>query len=145
MLYVGRAAAEEVIELMDARGLDLRSHASRLLAPDLLTRSDLVLGMAREHVREAVLLQPALFTRAFTLKELIRRGAEIGPRASNETIPSWLGRAAEGRSPADFLGSAPMDDIADPMGRRFGVFKKTAVEIEALTGELVDLLWPVGR
>ena len=29
------------------------------------------------------------------------------------------------------------------MGRRFAVFKRTAIEIEGLTTALVGLLWPV--
>ena len=144
LLDMGRPAADEVIELMDARGVDVRTHASRPMTIEILTSADLLLGMAREHVREAVLLQPSLFSRAFTLKELVRRGSAIGPRASNETVRSWLGRAGEDRSPSEILGSSSVDDIADPMGRRFGVFKKTAIEIEELTTELVELLWPPG-
>jgi len=144
LLDIGRAAADEVVELMRARGVDVGQHASRLLTPDVLTNADLVLGMAREHVREAVLLQPSLFSRTFTLKELVRRGSAIGRRATNETVASWLGRVAEDRAPTEILGSSELDDIADPIGRRFGVFKKTAVEIDELTTELVELLWPPG-
>lgn len=148
LLYDGRPAAEEVIELMDARSLDVRPHESRKMTAAMLAGSDLIIGMAREHVREAALLQPARFPQTFTLKELVRRGGAIGPRPAHESVEAWLERASAGRRPTDYLGSSESDDIADPMGRRFGVFKKSAVEIETLTASLVDLLWnpaAVGR
>jgi protein-tyrosine phosphatase len=139
----GLAAAEEVIELMDKRGLDLELHRSRLLTPEMLASTDLVLGMTRDHVREAALLDFDCFSRSFTLKEVVRRGQAIGPRHRDEPIESWIKRASDGREPRDYL-FADDDDIEDPIGRRFSFFKKTAAEIEGLTTSLVALLWPLG-
>jgi protein-tyrosine phosphatase len=138
----GMAAAPPIIELLVGRGLDARPHRSRLLHTGLLDGVDLVLGMAREHVREVVLTDPAAMDRSFTLKELVRRGRAIGPRPADEALAAWLVRAAEGRRPADILGASEADDIADPIGRRFSVFQRVAAEIERLTADLVDLAWP---
>jgi len=138
----GMAAAEEVVEIMDKRGIHVEAHRSRKLSPDLLASADLIIGMTRDHVREGALLDFDCFARSFTLKELVRRGTAIGMRRHDETIESWLKRAAEGREPRDYL-FAEDDDIDDPMGRRFAVFKRTATEIEGLTTALVDLAWPL--
>jgi hypothetical protein len=81
-----------------------------------LQRADLVLGMERAHVRHSVLLEPEAWPRAFTLKELVRRGAELGPRPPVESPGAWLARAHEGRDRPDLLGDSPLDDVADPYG-----------------------------
>lgn len=140
----GLAAAEEVVELMGKRGIDVQAHRSRRMSPDMLASADLVLGMTRDHVREAALLDFDCFSRSFTLKEIVRRGSAIGPRHPDEPVESWLKRVGEGREPRDYL-FAEDDDIEDPIGRRFAVFKRTAAEIEALTTDLVALAWPSAR
>ena len=138
----GLAAAEEVVELMDKRGLDVERHRSRVISPEMLASSDLILGMTRDHVREAALLDFDCFARSFTLKEIVRRGGAIGPRHRDEPVDAWIKRVAEGREPRDYL-FADDDDIEDPIGRRFSFFKKTATEIEGLTTALTGLLWPL--
>jgi protein-tyrosine phosphatase len=137
----GMAAAEEVVEILGKRGLDVELHRSRRLTPGLLTSADLIVGMTRDHVREAALMDFDCFARAFTLKEIVRRGQAVGPRRRDEGLDTWLKRVGEGREPRDYL-FAEDDDIEDPMGRRFSVFKKAAVEIETLTTSLADLLAP---
>jgi len=139
----GEPAADEVLELLRARGLDGSAHRSRLLDADLLADADLVLAMARRHVRDATLADPAAFPRTFTLKELVRRGDAAGPRASDEDLAAWLERVGDGRQPTRLLGDSPADDVADPVGRRFGVFKKVARELDEQLDRLVDLAWPL--
>jgi protein-tyrosine phosphatase len=139
----GMAAAPEIVELLDEWGADGRSHQSRALTPAVVAGADLVLGMAREHVREAVLLEPDLFPRAFTLKELVRRATAVGPRPAGEPLADWLGRAGAGRRPADTLGSSRDDDIADPIGRRRAVFRQVGAEIHELVEVLAAQAWPV--
>ncbi len=138
----GLAAAEEVVEIMDKRGIDVERHRSRLMTPDMLVSADLILGMTRDHVREAALLDFDCFARSFTLKELVRRGGAVGPRHRDEPVAAWIKRASDGREPRDYL-FADDDDIEDPIGRRFSFFKRTATEIEDLTTALVGLLWPI--
>jgi protein-tyrosine phosphatase len=135
-------AAEEVLELMGNRKLDVSAHRSRILQPDDVARADLVLGMARMHVREAVLLDHDVLWRAFTLKELVRLAAEQGARPREVGFDEWLAKLGAGRSPSNYLSPSDEDDIEDPMGRRFGVFKKVANEIDELVTQLVDLAFP---
>ena len=70
--------------------------------------------MERRHVREVVVLDQRAWSRAFTLKELVRRASEVGPRASEESLAEWLQRVNAGRRPADLLGQSRDDDVADP-------------------------------
>src|SRR5689334_22069461 len=70
LLFDGKPATDHGLAVMADRGLDTSGHRSRKLRPDLLAGADLVIGMARSHVREAVALAgPDLLRRAFTLKE----------------------------------------------------------------------------
>lgn len=141
-LTVDRPAEPAVVELMAARGLDVSGHRSRLLEPSMVDDADIVIGMARQHVREAAMLAPDGFAKTFSLKELVRRGERAGPRLPDEDVPSWLMRVGERRTPAGLLGESPDDDVLDPIGRRFKVFKQVDAEIDDLARRLSALLAP---
>ena len=140
---VGEPASANGVDVLAERGIDLSAHRSRILDRQLLEGSDLALAMSREHLREAVLAQPDIWPRAFTLKELVRRGEMIGPRAPGESIDAWLARAHAGRNRADLLGSSSADDVEDPIGLSRSAYEKTANELSDLVDRLVDLLWPL--
>ena len=137
----GAPPPAEVVAAMASYGLDVSGHRSYRVAGEDLARSDLVLAMAREHLRDAVVAVPAAWPRAFTLRELVRRGADIGRRRPGETLPGWLARAHEGRSRMALLGDSPADDIADPMGGSPGEYAQTAAELQILSRRLADLGW----
>jgi protein-tyrosine phosphatase len=140
--FEGRGAEPFAVDAMARRGLDLRGFSSSIVSSGVLSGADLVLGMAREHVREAVVLQPDVFDRIFTLKELARLGAEAGGPQPGEHFPSFVERVGAGRPMAAHLGSSRADDIDDPMGRSSAHFEATAVEIEQQVDHLVELLAP---
>src|SRR5947209_10327022 len=77
---VGEPASANGVDVLAERGIDLSSHRSRIIDRQLLEGADLTVAMSREHLREAVLTLPDAWPRAFTLKELVRRGETIGPR-----------------------------------------------------------------
>ena len=137
----GQPATDPAVDTMAARGLDITGHRSRRISPELLGGPDLILGMAREHVREVVVLRPDLYPRTFTLKELVRRGGEVGPRGPGQSIEAWLQAVHHGRSPTQLMGASPNDDVADPIGRGTPVYEATALELVDLVDQLVDLLW----
>jgi protein-tyrosine phosphatase len=139
---VGEPASANGVDVLAERGLDLSAHRSRILDGELLESTDLALAMSREHLREAVLALPDIWPRAFTLKELVRRGETIGRRAPGESIEAWLARAHSGRNRVDLLGSSSDDDVDDPMGLSRSAYEKTADELADLVDRLVDLLWP---
>jgi protein-tyrosine phosphatase len=140
LLSDGRPATEPGVAVMAERGIDTSTHRSRRLRPDIAREADLVVGMARSHVREAVAAVPDLWGRAFTLKEIVRRGELIGGRARDEPIEAWLARLHAGRRLRDLLGESAEDDVADPIGGPLRAYERTAVELDDLTERLVRLL-----
>jgi protein-tyrosine phosphatase len=138
----GRPPPPEVVSVMAARGVDVTGHRSRVVTADDLAAADLILGLAREHVRHAAVLRPAAWPRAFTIRELARRGQQAGPRAPGEPLAAWLTRAADGRGRSELLGSRPADDVADPLGGPLRGYQATAALLDQLTRDLVGLGWP---
>jgi protein-tyrosine phosphatase len=140
-LQEGLPASDQAIEVLARRGIDLSDHRSRVTTPALLGEADLVVAMARRHVREASLVDPTAFPRTFTLKELVRRASEEGSVTGAASVADWCDAMGEGRTQVQLLGDSSKDDIADPVGRPVRVFKKTAAELD----ELLDGLWEALR
>lgn len=115
-------------------------HRSRKLSSSTVRGADLVLGMAREHLREVVVLEPGAWGRTFTLKEFVRQGEVVGPRLENQDLGAWLAAVAGGRTRQSQLGSSTEDDVADPIGGTPAMFEETAREIDLLCQRLVALL-----
>ena len=131
----------EVLSALAGYGLDPVAHRGRGLSQGDLASADLVLAMAREHLRYAVVAMPDVWPRAFTLKELVRRGQKIGPRLAGEPLAGWLGRAHHGRDRAALLGESPDDDVADPTGNAPQHYIAIAAQLDHLLGRLVELAW----
>jgi protein-tyrosine phosphatase len=142
LLESGRRPPPEVLTVMAARGIDVGRHRSRRVTADDLEAADLILGLAREHVRHAVVLAPESWPRAFTLRELLRRGARAGARVPGEPLGSWLARAASDRGRRDLLGGGAGDDVPDPYGGPLAGYRATASLLDGLTGDLAGLAWP---
>jgi protein-tyrosine-phosphatase len=144
-LYDGGApATAHGIEVMADRGLDLTEHRSRQVAADMLDQADLVIAMAREHLREAVVLRPEALPKTFTLKELARGARAVGDRAPEEPLDAWLARIDATRSQGALLGVGHDDDldVADPVGRGRGDYEATADLLDDLLGTVVDHAFP---
>ena len=149
LLDGGLRPPAEVVAVMRARDIDVAGHRSRRVTADDLAAADLILGLAREHARHAAVLLPECWPRTFTLRELLRRGLEAGPRTPGEPVADWLGRASRDRSRRDLLGSASADDVPDPYGGPLAGYQATASLLDKLTCELValsrpELAWPAG-
>jgi protein-tyrosine phosphatase len=136
----GAPATPDAVAVMADRGIDISGHVSRTIEPGLVRSTPLVIGMTRRHVREAVVSHGADIERTFTLKELVRRGDEVGPRRPDETVFDWLARVGARRRTAELMGDDHDDDIADPVGRPRADYEETADELEALLGRLARLL-----
>ena len=138
----GVPASAGSVRAMAARGHDLGAHVSRTLEPDVLDRADIIVTMARRHLRSAVAMQPQAFGRTFTLKELVRRGAAVGRRRPDEPFAAWLARLHDGRTASALLGDDPADDVADPIGGPDHLYAATATELEQLVDAFVELAFP---
>ena len=137
----GRPPPAEVLSALAAFGLDAAAHRSCALSAGDLAGSDLVLAMARAHLRYAIVALPGAWPHAFTLKELVRRGQQIGPRRSGEPLAGWLGRAHRGRGRSALLGDSEDDDMADPTGGPPQQYIATAAQLDHLLARLVELAW----
>jgi protein-tyrosine phosphatase len=140
MLFDGKPATDHGQAVMADRGIDTSGHRSRRLRPELVAGPDVVIGMARSHVREAVAMAPDVWKRAFTLKEIVRRAEERGGRAAGEPLEDWLARLHAGRRLPDLLGDSDADDVADPIGGPRRSYERTAEELDDLTVRLARLL-----
>jgi low molecular weight protein-tyrosine phosphatase len=141
MLTDGDPALPEVVAVMAGYGLDVERHRSHVACAADLAAAGLVLGMAREHVRYAIVTAPQAWPRAFTLKELVRLGEQIGPRPPAEPFAGWLSRAHAGRKRAALLGDSPDDDVADPVGGPLRRYAETAAILDRLVSRLTELGW----
>lgn len=141
ILRPGQRASEHGVDILRGRGLDMTAHRSQSMSRDLLRNFDLILAMAREHVREAVVLDPSLWPRTFTLKELVRRGEAVGPRPAGEPLADWLARVGQGRRIAELTGASPADDVADPYGGPRPAYERMATELDDLLDRLVSLVF----
>jgi protein-tyrosine-phosphatase len=130
------------LKALARKGMELRSHHPARVTRDLLIGADVVLGMASEHVGSVVRVEPSVWPKAFTLKEVVRRGEEVGPRRHDESLPAWLSRVHAGRTTNDIRAFSPRDDITDPGGQPTSAFEAMADEIRDWVDRLIFLLWP---
>jgi low molecular weight protein-tyrosine phosphatase len=135
----------EVISVMARYGIDIASHRSSIACAADFGRASLVLAMARDNLRHAVITEPGAWQRAFTLKELVRRGERIGPRPPGQPFCQWLSRAHAGRERLSLLGDSAGDDVADPSGGRLRAYADTASLLDRLITRLAELGWAHAR
>lgn len=140
VLEDGMIPPADALAVMADLGLDTTAHRSRRVNRSMLADADLILGMARAHVQEAVELAPAVFPKSFTLKEFVRRAEAVGPRSPGQPFDEWVAKVHAGRSRMDLLGHSA-DDVADPIGLSRRVYERTADEIHRLVSRLVELGW----
>lgn len=140
LLRGGSCATDLAIRVTAERGIDITGHRSRTIDPQIVRAAPLVIGMTRQHVREVCVGYGGSIQRTFTLKELVRRGERVGPRAAGETVSGWLARVGAGRQAADLMGDDQDDDVADPAGGPRSGYERTVAELEDLVARLVQLL-----
>jgi protein-tyrosine phosphatase len=141
MLRDGDPPLPEVISVMAGYGIDITGHHSRVARADDLARASLVLAMARDNLRYAVVTEPGAWPRAFTLRELNRRGERVGPRPPGEPFSGWLSRVHAGRERAALLGDSADDDVPDPAGGPLRAYTDVAGLLDRSLTRLAELGW----
>jgi len=141
MIGCGAPPQPEVVSLMASYGIEIGSHRSRIASAADLACASLVLAMARDSLRYAVITEPQAWPRTFTLKEIIRRGEQIGPRRHGEPFADWISRAHAGRERKWLLGDSAEDDVADPAGGSLRAYADAAAVLDRLVTRLVELAW----
>ena len=107
LLGAGQPPPAEVVTVLADRGLHVAGYRSRQLAAADLAAADLVLGLSREHVRHCAVLRPDAWPRTFTLRELVRRGAQAKPAMAGRADGRLAGARRRWPGPRDLLGRAP--------------------------------------
>jgi protein-tyrosine phosphatase len=141
MLRGGDPPLPEVISVMAGYGIDITGHRSRVACAADLDRASLVLAMARDNLRYAVVTEPGAWPRAFTLRELIRRGEQVGPRPPGEPFSGWLSRVHAGRERTALLGDSADDDVPDPAGGPLSAYADVAGLLDRSLTRLAELGW----
>jgi len=144
VLAGGRPLDPVAVEVLAKHGLDAGSSVSRQLRVGEVRDADLILCLERRHLREVIVLDRDALPRAFTVRELVRRGEAIGPRTPGTTVGEYLAELGAGREPADLTRDSPDDDIADPTGGPIAGYEHTARWIDGLVHRAVGLLFPPG-
>jgi protein-tyrosine phosphatase len=119
--------------------VDIGAHSPRRVAADniVVDGADLVIGLAREHLREIVSIEPRAWERTFTLKELAR-GVVRHQSALSVEPRRWKEHLGGSRSVYDLLGDDERDDIPDPYGRSLAAHRNVATEMDRLLGVVVE-------
>jgi protein-tyrosine-phosphatase len=112
------------------------------LTAQLAAGADLILTATAEHRRAVVLTSPGAMKRSFTLLEWARLAPLLGglptePAEFRATLPKRVA-AARGTLQPNPTG----DDIADPIGQRYEVFRDTGDTIAAAVVAAIGPLSP---
>ncbi len=145
----GQRPPAPVVQVLQARGLDVTGHKSVALNPQLLSEADLVLGMADQHVYAAAHLAPEAWPYTFTLKELVRCDQVMPRRRRDEPLQDLLALVHHARSQpqarsatnAASLGGGLGDYVADASEYSYEACARVAEELERLIDRLVAFLW----
>ena len=142
LLEDGRPATTTGLESGIAMGVDLTSHRSRRLSEAMIRSADLIVTMARHHLRDVIVRERAAMSKAFTLKELVRRAEAARSRPPDVDLADWIAGLAAGRRREDLLDASTDDDVADPIGQARPVYDRMGAEVDDLLRRLVLALWP---
>jgi protein-tyrosine-phosphatase len=137
----GVTATPQTVAAARALGIDLSGHSATALEHDMVLWADLIIGLERRHVQDIVVHEPTAFPRAFTLKELVRRGEQVGARPAGAPVREWLIELHRGRKARDLLGVSSDDDVTDPTGSAAVDHHTTASEIDELAAAVLNLLF----
>lgn len=146
MAMVGEPVSPPMAALLREVGVDPAGFAARQLTEADVRQADLILGMTREHRREAVALWPAAVRRSYTLKEFAR----LGPRVPSGDLAAIVGNgAARLAALAELAGRrrAPVpaadDDTDDPFRRGRAVYSAVFAEISDAVATIAKSLRPM--
>ena len=129
--WPGRAATIYGRRVMQELGTPIDDHRTLELTRGLLGWADLVIALAREHVREIASLYPEAGEKTHTLKEFV---GLLPSLPAFQDLPSWIAAAHAARN-----GHATSDtDVDDPMGAREEAYQRVATEIQALVRAMAE-------
>ncbi|WP_084500055.1 hypothetical protein [Brevibacterium album] len=150
----GSPMTEPAQRTAEALGLrTAREHRARQLTLTDLLEADLVLGLAREHRREAAELLPSASRRIFTLREFARLSAAqeapaavTGPEVADPRLHAVAGLRLGVESVARTRGTLPPPadpaeaDVLDPYRGGASAYERSARQIVPAVEAVAELL-----
>jgi len=136
----------EAIEIARSCGVDLTNHRARCVSGASLAGADLVLGFDGSHVQEAVVNAGALRDRSFMIKHFARLLAAVTPVPDRDIVKrarDAVAQASELRLAQPQRGAS--DEMGDPLGAPWKVYRDTAIEVQDLSLQLVAPLFGVSK
>lgn len=130
-------ATPHVIEVLAERGVELVGHVSRKITREQIDDASLIIAMTRTHAWSVAAHDPDAAARTFLLDELVRLGAQVGPRGG-EMLEAWLAEI-DALRPPDRLARAG-EDVTDPAGESIEVYRATAARLDRAVQRLMPLL-----
>lgn len=144
--------APDMARLLAEAGIDTREFVTRRLTRQMLAEADLVLGAARLHRREAVLLEPRALPRAFTLRQFGRLlpvsaalppGRHRLPESSRERLRRLIQQCSAARAGTRSGGEA--DDVSDPWGLPLSAYRRAVDEMAPAIATIAGAMAPPDR
>ncbi|WP_315094683.1 LCP family protein [uncultured Cellulomonas sp.] len=136
----GERVPEHLTELLDATGVAAGGHRPREIDRDLVESADLVLTVTRHERSAVVRLVPSAVGRTFTVRELARVAASLGPSALPEGDAAGrldaLVRAAPARRGPTAPAVAADDDLADPADLGRGAYQRSLDQVRAAVEDI---------
>ncbi len=99
---------------LESAGLQLSGDLGQPLVRAEARDADLLLFMERRLLRDAVVTDPTLWPKSFTLREFARRGIVNPPQRDMESFEQWRTLLHSTRNREELLGTDTLDDVADP-------------------------------
>jgi protein-tyrosine phosphatase len=135
----GRGCDTNTLKAGRALGFDMTSHRATRLDGSHLRTNDLIVCMTNEHLRHSVGLFTNAWPRTFTLIDLSRRAAHLGPRTGGD-FGAYLAALHEGRAIKHAWIDGGSDDVPDPIERSLSGHQRILSEVHELTNTIGQLL-----
>ena len=133
----GAPATPHVLDVLAERDIAFEGHVARKISRDLVDEASLVVAMTRTHAWAIAAYDPDAAARTFLLDELVRLGAQVGPRGG-EMLEALL-TELDALRPPDRLARAS-EEVADPAGESIEVYRATVARLDRAVQRLMPLL-----
>jgi len=132
---------EPMARALRAAHVAISPSGGQALERDEARSADLLLFMERRLLRDAVVFDPQLWPRSFTLREFARRGRLNPPEPEIETFEAWRHVLHSTRTREELLGTDVSDDVVDPgLGGDEAAFAAMIDELRVDVAKVAPLL-----
>ena len=132
---------EAMARALESARVELSAQGGLALERDEARAADLLLFMERRLLRDAVVMDPQLWPRSFTLREFARRGWLNPPEPEIETFEQWRHLLHSTRTREELLGTDVSDDVVDPgLSGDESAFSAMIAELRDDVGRIAPLL-----